>query len=308
MNEKIHYDDFVEQVALESGFDLDTAKDYVDTLFETIVEQSAQGRNVKIKNFGSFQPRWSQAKRGINPQTGQPLDILPHYHIHYAVSKGLDETLNSGEKVTKIAIDEKPNIFGKIFTVVLIALLITLIYRSFFMPDDQIVQLPTKELNTPETKDIAHESDEPVKQEPDEEKTVEEPQPIVTQEIKKESAPTLPAYYKVQTLQTLSEISVALYGNSAYWPLLFASNSSKIVSPDLIYEGSTLKVPAISTGLVLQKAYLAAYQSYMKHDKFSKSFWTLCSGAKFMGEDFIKFLSNHIDEAELKVVKKCYKP
>lgn len=302
MNEKVHFDTFVEQVALESGFDEDTARDYVETLFETIVEESAQGRNVKIKNFGSFQPRWSKAKRGINPQTGQPLDILPHYHIHYAVSKGLEETLNSGEKVTKIAIDTKPNIIGKIITVVLVALLITLIYRSFFMPQPVTTpKLPTKQVEVMQQDPVT-----PVVKEEEEEKEQEEaPQPLMEEKVITASEPTLPTFYKVQALQTLSEISVALYGNSIYWPLLFVTNSHQITVPDLIYEGITLKVPAISQGSLLYQAYLSAHQSYMNHDKFSQSFWTLCSGAKFMGQDFILFLSEHLDKAELKVVKHC---
>ena len=95
MNEKIHYDDFVEQIVLESGYDHDTVREYLGVMFETIVTESTKGKLVKLRNFGSFQPRWYKAKRGINPQTKQPLDILPHYHIHFASSKALQNALNN---------------------------------------------------------------------------------------------------------------------------------------------------------------------------------------------------------------------
>ena len=95
MHKSVPFDDFIEQVALESGYDYDTAKTYVESMFETIVQESTKGLNVKIRNLGSFQPRWYKAKRGINPQTQQPLDILPHYHIHFATSKELEKMINS---------------------------------------------------------------------------------------------------------------------------------------------------------------------------------------------------------------------
>lgn len=69
MNQKVHFDDFIRQVALESGFDVDTARAYVEALFETIVEENSKGEPVKIQKFGSFQLRAYKAKRGINPQT-----------------------------------------------------------------------------------------------------------------------------------------------------------------------------------------------------------------------------------------------
>ena len=311
MNEKIHFDDFVEQVALESGFDVDTARAYVESMFETIIEESAKGRNVKIQNFGSFQPRWYKAKRGINPQTQQALEILPHYHIHYAVSKGLKETLNSGEKITKITIDEKPNILGKIIIVALLALLGTLLYRSFFMPEVEIQPLPIKEVSTVEKEAVTpKEKDIIVTQEQ------EEPIPVITKEVVKEVAPvvvkkvtkpTLPTHYKVRSTETLSEISLNIYGNSIYWPQLFLSNQSKISSPDLILKGTNLIIPKQSEKKPLYSAYLAAYKSYLNADKFSQSFWTLCSGAKYLGQKFVSYLSKNIHESDLKVIKKCHK-
>lgn len=151
MNQKVHFDDFIRQVALESGFDVDTARAYVEALFETIVEENSKGEPVKIQKFGSFQPRAYKAKRGINPQTLQPLEILPHYHIHYAVSKGLEETLNNGEKSMKIALDEpKPKLLGRVILVAIIALLIGLLYRALFQaPQSEMpkeVTIPKQEL------------------------------------------------------------------------------------------------------------------------------------------------------------------
>ena len=307
MNEKVHFDDFVEQVALEAGYDIDTAKAYVENMFETILDESGKGRNVKIQNFGSFQPRYSKAKRGINPQTQQPIDILPHYHIHYAVSKGLEKTLNSGERVTPISINEKPNVLGRVIIVALAALLITLIYRSFFMPQTEIQQLSTQQVTVPVKEAVVAKTQEPTVK-------VEEPAPVAVEEVIKypedvvtKKVPTLPTHYKVQGDQTLSDISVTLYGKSIYWPQLFKSNQAKISSPDLIVKGTTLSVPKASENSILHHAYLAAHQSYLAADKFSQSFWTLCSGARYMGDGFVSYLSNKIPKSDFKVVKRCSK-
>lgn len=307
MNEKIHFDDFVEQVALEAGYDIDTAKAYVVNMFETIVEESANGRNVKVKNFGSFQPRYAKAKRGINPQTQQPLDILPHYHIHYAVSKGLEQTLNSGEKVTKITINEKPNILGRVVLVALGALLITLFYRSFFMPETELQKLPTQQATVPVKEVVAPKAEEKASVATPK---VEEPAPVVEVIKHPEQAvikkrPALPTHYTVKKGQTLSEISLELYGSSIYWPLLFENNKDTLSSPDLIFTGMTLKIPKASKDSTLQDAYLDAYNSYLSTDNLSKSFWTLCSGARYMGESFVSHLSGKIPDSDFMVVKRC---
>jgi len=94
MNEKIHFDDFAEQVALEVGVDVDTAKDYIYTMFETIIEENEKGEWVKIRNFGSFHPVHNKQKRARNPQTGNFMTVPAHYHVNFKPSETLSKVVN----------------------------------------------------------------------------------------------------------------------------------------------------------------------------------------------------------------------
>lgn len=94
MNEKIHFDDFAEQVALEVGVDVDTAKDYIYTMFETIIEENEKGEWVKIRNFGSFHPVHNKERRTRNPQTGNMMTVPAHYHVNFKSSETLSKIVN----------------------------------------------------------------------------------------------------------------------------------------------------------------------------------------------------------------------
>lgn len=294
MSEKILFDEFVEKVALESGFDFDTAHDYVEAMFETIVEKSVAGETIKIRQFGSFIPRWYKAKRGINPQTKQALDILPHYHMHYAVSKGLENTLNSGKTFSPITLEKAPSLFRKLVTVTIVALLIALIYRSYFIAQEPTVLVQatvTKTQVLPTVQTLEEALQVPA--------LVEEALPVLTK------TKTVPSHYRVAEFETLSQISQIVYSNSIYWPLLYQSNVSLIATPDKIYTGTNLLVPKKSESITLYKAYLLAFKSYLKADKMGQSFWTLCSGARYLGGDFAEFLKRRINDREFSVVKRC---
>lgn len=326
MNDKIVFNDFVEQVASESGFDIDTAKAYVTAMFETIVEQSVAGETIKVQNFGSFIPKWYKAKRGINPQTKQAIDILPHYHIHYAMSKGLDQTLNSGEISTPIALDDSPNLFKKLVIIGLVALLI-----AFFYPSEQDKSIPLQttvsetkviapeivQLQTELEDEIEPETETGLTNEADLETVANsqtgintqtgigsgiESEPVLIPQVGKK---ILPEYYLVKDHETLTLISKILYEKSLYWPLLYQNNTSLIPVPDVIYPGTNLSVPEKTENYPLYTAYLLAFESYLSADKMGKSFWTLCSGAKYLGDDFKDFLKGKIDGDEYKVVRHC---
>ena len=67
----------------------------------------------------------------------------------------------------------------------------------------------------------------------------------------------------------------------------------------------TLNIPKKSEDSTLEHAYLDAYNSYLAVDKLGKSFWTLCSGARYMGGDFVSYLSGKIPDSDFTVVKRC---
>ena len=302
MSEKVHFDDFVEQVALESGFDTDTARAYVEDLFETIMEENSKGRWVKLRNFGSFKPKWYKAKRGINPQTQQALDILPHYHINFKSSKDLEKTLNSDQTLNPIALETPTNRFlDKLFLVILFIIAVWIV-KALVFSDDPVA--PPMEIKEPVQSQVL--KDDPVEEEVPVEVVAEPVQEVLAQmPADNERKVLYPGVHTVTQNQTLSHIGLNIYEEAVYWPLIFTANSNKVSDPDKIFKGYTLTIPNKNDGARLHNAYMDVYGAYTDVDKMAKSFWILCEGAKLMGSDFQGFLMKKLHPMEYKIIQKC---
>ena len=316
MNEKIHYDDFVEQIVLESGYDNNTVREYLGVMFETIVTESTQGNFVKLRNFGSFQPRWYKAKRGINPQTQQPLDILPHYHIHFASSKALQNALNN----------EPPKPFLQKLILPALVVLVAALLWYFNTSTNEPVAVKTVE-QSQEVQTIITTSDEPVDpviEKIIEPEVVEEMAPEVIQEpvvieeavvisqkpmpsTKPTKIPLYPGSHRVTANESLSTIGSKIYGSKGYWPLLYSANNSKMSNPDLIFRGYSLVVPDKTALKPLYSSYMEVHNAYMQRDLMSKSFWILCEGSHFMGSDFLMYLKKNLKPSEYPIIEQCSK-
>ena len=131
---------------------------------------------------------------------------------------------------------------------------------------------------------------------------------VVKDEVKEiEVKDELPTIYEVLYGQSLSQIGLDIYKSPTYWPLIFSANSSKIKDPDKIFLSSKLTIPAKSEGKVLHDSYLDVYDAYMSVDKMSRSFWILCEGANYIGEDFQRFLMKKLHPMEYKIIQRCLK-
>ena len=60
------------------------AEDAVDTVFDTIMASLAKGEEVAISGFGSFLVKQRAARMGVNPRTGEKIQIgatiTPKFH------------------------------------------------------------------------------------------------------------------------------------------------------------------------------------------------------------------------------------
>lgn len=65
----------VEAVTAKLGGTKKTAEDVVDTVFDTIVNTLARGEEVTISGFGAFVVKKRDARRGVNPRTGEKIQI-----------------------------------------------------------------------------------------------------------------------------------------------------------------------------------------------------------------------------------------
>ena len=70
------------------------ASEYVETLFEMIKEELANGRNVKISGFGTFIVRDKRARMGRNPQSGDPMMITARRVVSFKPSQLLNKEVN----------------------------------------------------------------------------------------------------------------------------------------------------------------------------------------------------------------------
>lgn len=67
--------ELVEHVALYNGITQKQAKPIVESIFDFIMEQNANGESVKLMGFGTFEPKVRKGHKGVNPQTGEEIWI-----------------------------------------------------------------------------------------------------------------------------------------------------------------------------------------------------------------------------------------
>jgi len=281
MNEKIHFDDFAEQVALEAGFDVETAKDYIYTLFETVIEENEKGAWVKIRNFGSFHPVYNKARRIVNPQTGAPMDVAAHYHVNFKASGALSTIVNvkyghlHPQVIEKERKNAMPVVIGSVLIFVSVVALILLLMSGgeeekqptpapVILHDEAdaaqpleeekpaVEELPAMQETRPmqETSSVREpygddvvEGEEPERAEAMPREEVPETTRTASERIAAPRVGDVGISYTVQQRDTLTEISEDTYENSDYWPLIFSENYLLVRDPDLIYPETELAIP-----------------------------------------------------------------
>ena len=68
-------DDFAEIIADATGCSKTAARDAVDNMFESIMDNCKRAGEVQIPGFGKFSVRNRAARMGRNPQTGPQMKI-----------------------------------------------------------------------------------------------------------------------------------------------------------------------------------------------------------------------------------------
>lgn len=65
----------VEAVQNKIGVSKKVAEDAVDTVFDTIIKTLAAGEEVAVSGFGAFLVKKRAARMGVNPRTGQKIQV-----------------------------------------------------------------------------------------------------------------------------------------------------------------------------------------------------------------------------------------
>ena len=69
--------EFVDRVAESAGLDRKDAAAAVDSALSVIAEELAQGSEVTLTGFGKFHTAVRGARQGVNPRTGERMQIGP---------------------------------------------------------------------------------------------------------------------------------------------------------------------------------------------------------------------------------------
>ena len=67
--------DLVNLVAARTELTKTEVSQVIDATIETIVDSVVDGQKVSILGFGSFEPRDRSARQGLNPKTGEKINI-----------------------------------------------------------------------------------------------------------------------------------------------------------------------------------------------------------------------------------------
>ena len=67
--------ELINAVAERSGLTKKAANDAVEAVLESITSALANGEKVTLVGFGTFEVRERAARKGVNPATGEPIDI-----------------------------------------------------------------------------------------------------------------------------------------------------------------------------------------------------------------------------------------
>ncbi len=83
--------ELIEQVASQTGLAKRTAREAVDAVVSVISDCLTRGEKVTLVGFGTFRVRSRKARRGVNPQTRQSIQIPAKKVPKFSAGKALRE-------------------------------------------------------------------------------------------------------------------------------------------------------------------------------------------------------------------------
>jgi DNA-binding protein HU-beta len=87
--------EFVDQVAAESGLSKNDAATAVDATLKVIEETLQRGGEISFTGFGKFSVADRGARQGVNPQTGERIQIAASRVPRFSAGSGLKNAVKS---------------------------------------------------------------------------------------------------------------------------------------------------------------------------------------------------------------------
>ena len=89
--------DFIARVAEQTGVSKKTTRQVIEAALDVISRSLANGEKVVLTGFGTFEMRARRERRGVNPQTRQPMTIAASRTPGFSASNNLKETVRQGQ-------------------------------------------------------------------------------------------------------------------------------------------------------------------------------------------------------------------
>jgi DNA-binding protein HU-beta len=87
--------ELAQQVATRADVDNSQARAAVDAVFETIQDELSAGGEVSVSGFGKFSVADRAARQGVNPATGEKIQIAASKAAKFSPASGLKNKLNA---------------------------------------------------------------------------------------------------------------------------------------------------------------------------------------------------------------------
>ena len=88
--------EFVDQVASSSGLAKKEAGDAVDAFLNVVQETLSRGGEISFTGFGKFTVADRGARQGVNPQTGERIQIAASRVPRFSAGSALKNAVKSG--------------------------------------------------------------------------------------------------------------------------------------------------------------------------------------------------------------------
>ena len=86
--------DLIEEISKQSMISRSESKRCVEVILEELSSAIASGRGVEVRGFGGFHKRHRKGRIGINPKTGEKVEIVEKFVPFFNPGKLLEEAVN----------------------------------------------------------------------------------------------------------------------------------------------------------------------------------------------------------------------
>ena len=92
---KINRTEIIEKLAYKLDISKTQAEKFLFTFVELVADNLKQGKEVNVTGFGNFRVVKRKPRMGVNPKTGQPMQIGESTSVAYRVGKTLKEDVRA---------------------------------------------------------------------------------------------------------------------------------------------------------------------------------------------------------------------